>query len=48
MNRSTSLCDLVVKINDYVKGEEHFEKFEIDHNALPNVRLPILCSRFFG
>ena len=48
MDRSTSLYDLVVKINDYVKGEEHFEKFEIERNALPNVGLPMLCSRFFG
>ena len=45
---STSLCDLVDKINDYVMGEEHFEKFEIERNALPSVGLPMLCNRFFG
>ncbi|CAG8693225.1 383_t:CDS:2 [Funneliformis mosseae] len=47
MDQSTSLCDLVVKINDYIKGKEHFEKFKIERNALPNVGLLILCSRFF-
>lgn len=48
VDRSTSLCDLVVNINDYVKGEEHFEKFEIERNALPTVGLPMLHTRFFG
>jgi len=48
VDRSTFLCDLVVKINNYVKGKEHFEKFEIERNALPNVGLLMLCSRFFG
>ncbi|CAB4438545.1 unnamed protein product [Rhizophagus irregularis] len=42
INRSTSLCDLVININDYVKCEEHFEKFEIERNALPTVGLPML------
>jgi hypothetical protein len=48
VDRSTSLCDLVVKLNDYVMGEEHFEKFEIERNTLPSVGLPMLCARFFG
>ncbi|CAB4438468.1 unnamed protein product [Rhizophagus irregularis] len=42
IDRSTSLCDLVININDYVKCEEHFEKFEIERNALPTVGLPML------
>jgi hypothetical protein len=48
VDRSTSLCDLVVNINDYIKCGEHFEKFEIKRNALPTVRLPMLHNRFFG
>ena len=42
------MCDLVVNINDYIKGEEHFENFEIECNTLPTVGLPILHKRFFG
>ena len=38
----------MVNINDYVKGEEHFENFEIERNALLTVGLPILHKRFFG
>ena len=45
---STSLCDLVVNINNYVKGEKHFENFEIEYNALPTVGLLTLHKRFFG
>jgi hypothetical protein len=48
VDRSTSLCDLVININDYVKSEEHFENFEISRNALPTVGLPMLHNRFFG
>jgi hypothetical protein len=48
VDRSTSLCDLVVNINDCVKGEERFEKFEIERNALPTIGLPMLCNRLFG
>ncbi|CAB4390456.1 unnamed protein product [Rhizophagus irregularis] len=48
VDRSTSLCDLVININDYVKCEEHFEKFEIERNTLPTVGLPMLHNRFFG
>ena len=35
-------------IKDYVKNEEHFEKFEIKCNALPKVGMPMLNTRFFG
>jgi len=48
VDRSTSLCDLVTNINDYVKCEEHFENFEMLRNALPTVGLPMLHNRFFG
>ncbi len=48
VDQSTSLCNLIVNINNYVKGEEHFEKFEIKRNALPTIKLPILHKRFFG
>ncbi|EXX71730.1 hypothetical protein RirG_075760 [Rhizophagus irregularis DAOM 197198w] len=48
VDRSTSLCNLVININDYVKCEEHFEKFEIERNALPTIGLPMLHNRFFG
>ena len=48
VNQSTSLCDLVVNINDYIKDEEYFEKFEIECNALLTIRLLTLHKRFFG
>ena len=48
VDHSTSLCNLVVNINDYVKGEEHFENFEIERNALSTVELLTLHKRFFG
>ena len=48
VDRSTSLCNLVININDYVKCEEHFENFEMLRNALPTVGLPMLHNRFFG
>jgi hypothetical protein len=35
-------------MNDCIKCGEHFEKFEIEHNALPTVGLPMLHNRFFG
>ncbi|GET51797.1 protein FAR1-RELATED SEQUENCE 11 isoform X2 [Rhizophagus irregularis DAOM 181602=DAOM 197198] len=37
VDRSTSLCNLLVSINDHVKNDEHFEQFEIERDALPTV-----------
>ncbi|CAB4374479.1 unnamed protein product [Rhizophagus irregularis] len=48
VDQSTSLCDLVININDYVKCEEHFEKFEIERNALLTIGLPMLYNRFWA
>ena len=48
VDRSTSLCELLFSIKDHVKNEEHFEKFEIERNALPTVGMPMLNTRFFG
>ncbi|CAG8837937.1 19275_t:CDS:1, partial [Cetraspora pellucida] len=47
VDRATSLCDLLATIDSCVKNEEQFEKFEIEYNILPRVRLPSLNNRFF-
>jgi len=39
---------LLFSINDHVKNEEHFEKFEIERNALPTIGMPMLNIRLFG
>ncbi|CAB4444471.1 unnamed protein product [Rhizophagus irregularis] len=44
----TSLCNLLVSINDHVKNDEHFEQFEIERDALPTVGMPMLNTRFFS
>lgn len=48
VDRSTSLCNLLVSINDHIKNDEHLEKFEIERNALPTIGLPMLNTRFFS
>ncbi len=48
VDQFTFLCNLMVNINDYIKGKEHFKKFEIECNTLPTVKLPILYKRFFN
>ena len=48
VDRATSLCDLLYNIKDYVKNEEHLEKFETERNALPTIGMPMLNTRFFG
>ncbi|CAG8711906.1 12359_t:CDS:2, partial [Cetraspora pellucida] len=35
-------------IKDYIKNEEHFEKFEVEQNSLPTVSMLMLNERFFG
>ncbi|CAG8475195.1 6845_t:CDS:2, partial [Cetraspora pellucida] len=47
VDQVTSLCDLLVNINDYIKSEKQFKKFEIEHNALPTIGLLILNTRLF-
>jgi hypothetical protein len=48
VDRSTSLCDLLLKINDRVSNDEHLENFEVERNALPTVGMPMFNTRFFG
>src|ERR1044071_7312757 len=48
IDRATSLCNLLTSINDYVKNEEHLERFDIERSALPTIGLPMLNTRFFG
>jgi len=48
VNRSTSLCNLLLIMKDYVTNEEQFEQFEIERNALPTIGMPMLNTRFFG
>jgi hypothetical protein len=48
VDRATSLYDLLNNIKDYVKNEEHLEKFETEQNTLPTVGMPMLNTRFFG
>ena len=48
LDHSTSLCNLLVSINDHVKNNEHFEQFEIERNALPTIGMPMLNTRFFS
>ena len=48
MDCSTSLCNLLISINDRVKNDEPLEKFEIERNTLPTIGLPTLSTRFFN
>jgi hypothetical protein len=48
VDRSTSLRDLLLKINDHVSNDEHLKKFEIERNALPTIGMPMFNTRFFG
>ena len=48
VDRATSLHDLLLSIKDYVKNEEHLENFELEWNAIPTIRMPMLNARFFG
>ena len=48
VDHSTSLCNLLVSINDHVKNDEHFEQFKIERDALPTVGMPMLNTRFFS
>ncbi|CAB4441269.1 unnamed protein product [Rhizophagus irregularis] len=47
VDRSTSLCNLLISINDHVNNDEHLERFEVERNALPTIGLPMLNTRFF-
>ncbi|CAG8795294.1 6619_t:CDS:2, partial [Cetraspora pellucida] len=47
VDRVTSLCDLLVNINNYVKNEKHFERFEVEYSVLPTVGLPTLNTILF-
>ena len=40
------MCDLLATIDNCVKNEEQFEKFEIERNVLPRVGLLSLNNRF--
>ena len=48
VDRTTSLCGLLFNIKDYIKNEEHLEKFDIERNALPIISMSILNTRFFN
>ena len=48
VDRATSLCNLLISINDRIKNDEHLEKFEVERNALPTIGLPMLNTRFFS
>ena len=48
VDRSTSLCNLLISINDRIKNDEHLERFEVDRNALPTIGMPMLNARFFS
>ena len=48
VNRAISLYDLLFSIKDYIKNEEHLEKFDIERNALPTIGMPMLNTRFFS
>ncbi|CAB4475193.1 unnamed protein product [Rhizophagus irregularis] len=37
VNRATSLYDLLLNIKDHVRNEEHFEYFELERNAIPQL-----------
>ncbi|CAG8752016.1 4283_t:CDS:2, partial [Cetraspora pellucida] len=47
VDRATSLCDLLANINNYIKNEKHFERFEVERSTLPTVGLPILNTMLF-
>src|SRR5205823_13194222 len=48
VDRATSLYNLLISLNDHISQEEHLMQFEIQHNALPTVGLPMLNVRFFS
>jgi hypothetical protein len=48
VDRSTSLCNLLISITDHVKNNEYLENFEVERNALPTIGMPMLNERFFG
>ncbi|GBB92514.1 hypothetical protein RclHR1_20190001 [Rhizophagus clarus] len=48
VNRSTSLCNLLISITDHVKNNEYLENFEVERNALPTIGMPMLNERFFS
>jgi hypothetical protein len=48
VDRSTSLCDLLLSIKDHVRNEEHLENFELERNAIPTIGMPMLNTRFFS
>jgi hypothetical protein len=47
VDRTTSLCNLLFNMKDYVQNKEHFEQFETERNALPTIGMPMLNTRFF-
>ncbi|CAB4387164.1 unnamed protein product [Rhizophagus irregularis] len=47
VDRSTSLYNLFISINDHVNNDEHLERFEVERNTLPTISLPMLNTRFF-
>jgi len=48
VDQVTLLCDLLFSIKNYVKNEEHLEKFDIKQNALLMIGMLILNTRFFS
>jgi hypothetical protein len=48
VDRSTSLCDLLLSIKNHVRNEEHLENFELERNAIPTIGMPMLNTRFFS
>ena len=48
VDHSTSLCNLLISINNCVKNNEYLEKFEVEQNALPTISLLMLNTRFFN
>ncbi len=48
VDHSTSLCNLLISINNRIKNDEHLEKFEVEQNALPMIGLLMLNIRFFS
>ena len=48
VDHSTSLCNLLVSINDHIKNDKHFKQFEVKRNALPTIGMLMLNTRFFS
>ncbi|CAG8827425.1 22111_t:CDS:2, partial [Cetraspora pellucida] len=48
VDHATSLYNLLINLKNYESQEEHLIKFEIQHNMLPFVGLPMLNSCFFS